>query len=40
MCRRCNQKGEAVENWKRQWKIDLIEKENIDWIDLSSDWNY
>ena len=29
-----------LKNWNRQWKIDLIEKENIDWNDLSSDWNY
>ena len=29
-----------LKNWNRQWKIDLIEKENINWIDLSIDWNY
>lgn len=23
-----------LKNWKRQWKIDLIEKANPDWIDL------
>ena len=23
-----------IKNWRRQWKIDLIEKENPDWIDL------
>ncbi len=23
-----------IKKWKRQWKIDLIEKENIDWNDL------
>lgn len=29
-----------LKNWNREWKIDLIEKENRDWIDLSIDWNY
>ncbi|WP_430468073.1 GIY-YIG nuclease family protein [Winogradskyella ouciana] len=29
-----------LKNWNRQWKIDLIEKDNINWIDLSIDWNY
>lgn len=29
-----------LKNWNRQWKIDLIEKENKDWNDLSSDWKY
>ena len=29
-----------LKNWNRQWKIDLIEKENNDWNDLSSDWKY
>jgi putative endonuclease len=28
-----------LKNWNRQWKIDLIEDENVDWIDLSKDWN-
>ena len=23
-----------LKNWRRQWKIDLIEKENPDWVDL------
>ena len=23
-----------LKNWKREWKIALIEKENADWIDL------
>ena len=27
-----------MKKWKRQWKIDLIEKENSNWDDLSSDW--
>ena len=25
--------------WKRQWKIDLIEKNNMEWEDLSKDWD-
>ncbi|WP_179007917.1 GIY-YIG nuclease family protein [Winogradskyella forsetii] len=29
-----------LKNWNRQWKIDLIEEANINWIDLSKDWNY
>ena len=29
-----------LKNWKRQWKIDLIENENKDWNDLSFDWVY
>jgi len=27
-----------LKNWNRQWKIDLIEKDNQDWKDLSFDW--
>jgi len=26
-----------LKKWKRQWKIDLIEKSNPDWRDLSDD---
>lgn len=29
-----------LKNWNRQWKIDLIEKENKSWKDLSFDWKY
>ena len=29
-----------MKKWKRQWKINLIEKENSNWEDLSSDWRY
>jgi putative endonuclease len=29
-----------MKKWKRQWKIDLIEKENREWNDLSSDWTF
>ena len=27
-----------LKNWNRQWKIDLIEKDNKNWNDLSSNW--
>lgn len=27
-----------LKKWKRQWKIDLIEKENPNWADLASEW--
>lgn len=27
-----------IKNRHRQWKIDLIEKTNPDWIDLAADW--
>ena len=29
-----------LKNWNRQWKIDLIEEDNKNWNDLSSDWIY
>ena len=28
----------CVKEWKRSWKIDLIEKKNPKWTDLSVDW--
>ena len=27
-----------MKKWKRDWKIKLIEKENIKWSDLAKDW--
>ncbi|WP_411767089.1 GIY-YIG nuclease family protein [Winogradskyella sp. A3E31] len=27
-----------MKKWKRDWKIRLIEEDNHDWSDLSSDW--
>ena len=27
-----------LKKWKRQWKIDLVEKENPDWNDIAQDW--
>ena len=29
-----------MKKWKRQWKIDLIEKDNASWNDLSADWTH
>ncbi|GGH43870.1 excinuclease ABC subunit C [Mangrovimonas yunxiaonensis] len=29
-----------LKNWNRQWKIDLIEKDNGKWNDLAKDWIY
>ena len=29
-----------LKNWNRQWKTDLIEKDNSNWSDLASDWIY
>jgi putative endonuclease len=28
-----------LKNWKRDWKIELIEKDNKNWHDLSIDWD-
>lgn len=25
-----------LKNWKREWKIELIERDNLDWSDLSA----
>ena len=27
-----------MKKWKRQWKINLIEEENPQWLDLAADW--
>lgn len=27
-----------LKTWKRQWKINLIEEDNLSWNDLASDW--
>jgi len=32
------QREKQLKNWHRQWKIDLIEEENPDWIDLAEGW--
>jgi putative endonuclease len=28
-----------LKNWKREWKINLIRKENSEMIDLAADWH-
>ena len=27
-----------LKNWRRQWKIDLVESSNPEWLDLASEW--
>jgi len=27
-----------IKNWKRDWKVSLVEKENAKWLDLSVGW--
>ncbi|HSX31394.1 MAG TPA: GIY-YIG nuclease family protein [Candidatus Saccharimonadales bacterium] len=27
-----------LKNWKRDWKIQLIEKQNLQWLDLTEEW--
>ena len=29
-----------IKNWKRKWKIELIERDNPHWEDLSKDFGY
>jgi len=29
-----------LKNWKRDWKIELIEEDNKDWHDLAIDWDF
>ena len=31
------QREKRLKEWKRKWKLDLIEKDNPDWKDLHSD---
>lgn len=28
-----------LKTWKRQWKIDLIQSRNLEWIDLAPSWH-
>jgi putative endonuclease len=28
----------CLKRWERKWKIELIEKDNPKWLDLSKDW--
>ncbi|MBI2771157.1 MAG: GIY-YIG nuclease family protein [Burkholderiales bacterium] len=30
------QKEKQIKNWKREWKVELIEKSNPEWLDLYS----
>ena len=32
------QREKNMKKWKRDWKVQLIEKENKQWLDLSIDW--
>jgi putative endonuclease len=32
------QREKSLKRWLRQWKLDLIERENPDWRDLSEEW--
>ena len=32
------QREKQLKKWNRKWKLELIEKENPDWKDLSEDW--
>jgi putative endonuclease len=27
-----------IKKWKRDWKLDLIEKDNSEWVDLAESW--
>ena len=27
-----------IKNWRRQWKLELVEAENPKWVDLAADW--
>jgi len=29
-----------MKKWKREWKINAIEKDNPNWVDLSKDWAF
>lgn len=31
-------KERQLKEWRRQWKIELIEKINPEWVDLAADW--
>ena len=31
-------KEKQIKNWRRQWKIELFEEVNADWLDLSDGW--
>jgi putative endonuclease len=29
-----------LKKWKRKWKLNLIEAQNPNWVDLAADWDY
>jgi len=29
----------TIKKWKREWKINLIERQNPNWVDLSLNWD-
>ena len=31
-------KEKQIKTWRRQWKMNLVEYENPQWLDLASDW--
>jgi putative endonuclease len=33
------EREKQLKNWKREWKVELIEKENPEFIDLSAEWD-
>ncbi len=33
------QREKQLKKWRRLWKIELIEKTNPEWVDLSADWH-
>ena len=33
------QRERQMKKWKREWKVELIEKSNSEWRDLASDWH-
>jgi putative endonuclease len=32
--RRRDAREKAIKKWRRAWKVELIEKQNPDWVDL------
>ena len=35
-----NRREKQIKKWNRQWKIDLIERDNLDWRDLALDFGF
>ena len=32
------QREKTIKKYKREWKLNLIQRENVDWRDLAADW--